>query len=170
MKLSLGVFAFLMSHSAHAVATVTTPYHISLEALRTTAPTEQHEDSDLIDALTQTGMITIGGLSNSFKEAMRTVTSTQHECLMASKNTLEQTYPDGTVRVTLATHTVAGLGGQQALLHQTFNVNACDRWETATHVVRATTQEVVAALSTKLSTLLGVTNGPLLMTHDRIIL
>ena len=162
MKLSLSIIALSSLFTASNARL--TPYHISLNALQTSSPIE--EDSSLIEALSTSGMITVGGLSRSFKDAMKTLTATQHECLMESKNTQEQTYPDGTVRTTLATHTVAGVGGKQALKHQTFNFDACDRFEAATNVIRAATQEVVGAFSSKMTSLFHNTDGPILVTES----
>jgi hypothetical protein len=80
---------------------------------------------------------------------------------MASKNTQEQIYPDGTVRVTFATHTTPGVDGkhQEVLNHQVSQSATCDRFEAATKIVRNTTQVVVGAVASKISSLLHVTDG-----------
>jgi hypothetical protein len=159
MKFSLSI----VIACAAAANAVVTPYSVPLEALLATSPVD--DDSFFMDALTMTGMFTVTDLPASFKSAMRTMTATQHECLMKSSNTQEQTYPDGTVRVTLGTRTVAGVGGKQPLNHKTNNVEVCARFEEAANIVRETTQMVVGAFSSKMTSLLDVTDGPLLMTE-----
>jgi hypothetical protein len=163
MKIKLTSTLVLSSLVAATNANVT-PYRISLESLLSASPLQ--DDSSFMNALTTTGMIAVTSLPDSVKDAARTMLSTQHQCLIASSHTQEQTYADGTVRVTLATHTVAGRGGMQGLNHKTDNsLEECVRFKKATKVFRAMTQIVVAAFAAQITMLVKVTNGPLLVTE-----
>jgi hypothetical protein len=162
MKIS--VTSVLLSSLFAAANANVTPYRVSFDTLQDTLP---DTDDALLKALTETGMISVTTIP-MFQDAARTMVATQHACLMASAQddkTQQQTYPDGTIRVTLGTHTVAGNGGRQPLKHAAHE-EACILFEEAAMAVRQATQEVVAAFATRLTKLLPVTPGPLLVTEE----
>jgi hypothetical protein len=162
--MKIHIASVLLSSLFAAANANVTPYRMSFDSLQGIS---HAGDDALLKALTEAGMISVTSIP-MFQDAARTMVATQHACLLASAQddkTLEQTYADGTVRVTLATHTVAGAGGRQPL-KPAAHEDACILFEEAATAVRQATQEVVVAFAARLTKLLPVTPGPLLVTEE----
>jgi hypothetical protein len=138
-----------------------TPYRLSYDELTM----HQSFDSGFLNALSTTGMVSVTGLPASAKQALATMVASQHACLMEASNKQEQSFPDGTFRRTMATHTVAGAGGMQPLKAVTTSSSeACDVFEAASVVVRQATQSAVRAFATHVNQALEMKKGtPLLI-------
>lgn len=160
--ISLLAFIAIGSSSAAAasVASGFAPYRLSFEALTatgTTGATNEPLLSSLFwEALTEIGMVSVTDLPVAAQQAARDMVQYQHACLTApggegSEGEAAQVhvFGDGTVRRTLATHTVAGVGGRQRLKHG--GSEACAAFARATNVFRDTTHQAVTAFAAKIT-------------------
>jgi hypothetical protein len=160
MKLTSSILISIVFSSASTAAF--TPYRLSYDELTTF----ETLDSGFLNALSTTGMVSVTGLPASAKQALVTMVASQHACLMGASNKQEQSFPDGTFRRTMATHTVAGAGGMQPLKAVTASSSeACDIFEAASVVVRQATQSAVCAFADHVNQALELKEGtPLLIT------
>jgi hypothetical protein len=154
-----------VAYLASSACAAFTPYRLSFDAL-TTKSLNDSEKASLLEALIETGMVSVTGLPAAAKQAAKDMGATQHACLVESDVTQEQTFKDGTVRRTLATHTVAGVGGMQPLKHAATSSEACAAFEEATKIFRKTTHQTVTAFAATLTELLDIQDGPLLVTES----
>jgi hypothetical protein len=115
-------------------------------------------------------MVSVTGLPAPAKQALVTMVASQHACLMEASNKQEQSFPDGTFRRTMATHTVAGAGGRQPLKAATASSSeACDVFEAASELVRQATQSAVQAFAKQVTQCLEMKKGtPLLITTGNV--
>ena len=87
-------------------------------------------------------MLSITGLPAAVKKAAGIMAQNQHACLM---DVAAETFQDGTVRRTLATHAVFGVGGMQPVLKQKI------AFEEASKIFCKTIREVVTTFAEKLA-------------------
>jgi hypothetical protein len=160
MKLTSSILISIVLSSASTAAF--TPYRLSYDELTMF----ESLDSGFLNALSTTGMVSVTGLPAPAKQALVTMVASQHACLMEASNKQEQSFPDGTFRRTMATHTVAGAGGMQPLQASTASSSeACDVFEAASVVVRQATQSAVRAFANHVNQALELKEGtPLLIT------
>ena len=137
----------------------------------TTLVNDEHFTSDTETlfkaALAQVGMLSITGIfsTEDVRRAKDQTLGWLHECAMQSQATKAHTYQDGTVRRTMATHTVPG--GVQEIKHDTVSSKACDMFAENSKVFRSKVAEVTDIFAMRLSSILDVTYNelrPLLRT------
>lgn len=149
-----------------SLANALTPYRLSFDDLVTNP--HHSANAGLWEALTDTGIVSVTGLPETAKQAAWDMVAYQHACLVESEQAQAHDFPDGTVRRTLATHTVEGVGGMQVLKHgSTTAGGSCEAFEQATNVFRATTHTAVTAFAAEITKLLSTSRGsndPLLVT------
>jgi hypothetical protein len=166
------VSALLIAASRPSAAGLT-PFRVSFDAL--TAASEDAlgdatNEALFWEALSTTGMLSVTGLPAAAQQALRTMTLTQHACLLEAPNQQQQTFLDGTVRRTLATQTVPQVvheGGMQPLEIVTDRSSlskVCLDFEAASWIVRQATQSAVSAFAKHVAQGLEMKEGtPLLM-------
>lgn len=114
-----------------------------------------------MDALSHVGMVSVTNIpfTTSKHETLRSM----HKCSQESAATLKHTFDDGTVRRTMATHTIPG--GMQDIPHAT---KACDAFSKASNDLRRTVAEVTEAFASRLHSVLDFedTTSPLLATVE----
>jgi len=113
-----------------------------------------------MDALTTVGLVSITDIPNFDKETMF---KSMQDCSPESAVTREHTFPDGTRRRTLATHTIPG--GVQRMSHNSAN---CDSFSKTSNDFRKTVAQVTTAFATLLATILHLEDDskPLLTTNE----
>jgi hypothetical protein len=170
MKLSFHSALALSSQVVMVVSSasgVFRPHRIAYEALvneQGAFDSSTTQASLFKDALTNVGMVSVTGIFKDSQVKKETL-SWLHECAMESDATVEHTYPDGTVRRTMATHTVPG--GVQTIDHKTGKA-ACDSFSKSSDVFRSKVAEATRAFAARLSSVLDIKNakeGPLLSTE-----
>lgn len=168
MKTFLPVFlasCLVLSKTASAFS----PFRVSFDDLTSTKFADESLESDFSGALSTNGILSITGLPAAAKEAAMTMAATQHACLMDSTNKQEQLFQDGTVRRTLATHSVAGVGGIQLLAPKTSSPSqACATFEAASFTFRQTTQVAVSAFAKHVTQGFKTESGALLSTAGSV--
>eukprot|EP00586_Coscinodiscus_wailesii_P012615 CAMPEP_0172514168 /NCGR_PEP_ID=MMETSP1066-20121228/257814_1 /TAXON_ID=671091 /ORGANISM="Coscinodiscus wailesii, Strain CCMP2513" /LENGTH=421 /DNA_ID=CAMNT_0013294719 /DNA_START=82 /DNA_END=1344 /DNA_ORIENTATION=- len=117
-----------------------------------------------VDALSEYGIISIKDIGG-FSENKRQTLIHLHECAKYSAATKEHTFHDGTVRLTMATHTIPGGDGQQEIHHGALDSEACAEFTNASDKLRKNVHEAVGAFSERLGSILNV-ESPLLSTKD----
>ena len=114
--------------------------------------------TSFMDALSHVGMVSVTNIPFASKqETFLSVPKCSHE----SAATIKHTFDDGTVRHTMATHTVPG--GMQKIPHAT---TACDGFSKASDELRRTVAAVTEAFSFRLNSILELEDKstPLLAT------
>lgn len=111
-------------------------------------------------ALTQDGMLSISDIPGYASQRMKTLQNL-HKCAILSSATREHTFTDGTTRLTMATHTVSGPGGQQVINHnvpqdEDKKVIACDLFSSSSDELRRIVNKVTLAFSNQLASLIDV--------------
>mmetsp|Transcript_24609 Transcript_24609/g.40815 ORF Transcript_24609/g.40815 Transcript_24609/m.40815 type:complete len:709 (+) Transcript_24609:44-2170(+) len=117
---------------------------------------------ELEQALTDVGMISVTDIPNYSTLKLQVLTQS-HECSKKSQAAAEHTYSDGTTRRTLATYTIPGPGGAQAIDHKTSD-KACADFDDSAARFRAVVADVTNVFSERLSALLDL-ESPLLTTQ-----
>ncbi|KAI2488621.1 hypothetical protein MHU86_25675 [Fragilaria crotonensis] len=114
--------------------------------------------TSFMDALSQVGMVSVTNIP--FASKYETFLNL-HRCSHESAATLKHTFNDGTIRHTMATHTVPG--GMQKISHATM---ACDGFSKASDELRQTVADVTEAFSFRLNSILELEDKstPLLAT------
>jgi hypothetical protein len=140
MKLFVGLLSTLAWTCVHGDPAVYRPTRISYQDL------VEHGSSNvgsvLHEALTTVGMVSITGLPQ--RSAWKDLTlASLHQCSLDSQATKQELFPDGSLRRTMATHTVPGEGGVQTIRHGVDN-KVCESFQEASRLFR---QE--AALATQ---------------------
>lgn len=122
----------------------------------------------LLKELQDVGMVSITQIPNLKEMKNEALSWTLHSCAQESSVGRSHKYPDGTVRRTLATHTIPG--GSAKLNHQT-DSTSCGKFDKAIVPFRAAVDDVTKLFATRLSLLLDnlsdFSAAPLLMTEDR---
>jgi hypothetical protein len=114
--------------------------------------------TSFMDALSHVGMVSVTNIP--FTSKHETFLSL-HKCSHESAATLTHTFADGTVRHTMATHTVPG--GMQKIPHAT---TACDGFSKASNDLRQTVATVTEAFAFRLNSIIDLEDksSPLLAT------
>lgn len=115
----------------------------------------------LLTALQDVGMVSVTDIP-SFRK-METLTSLP-SCIKESKATATHTYPDGTRRRTLATHSVPG---DLHMLQHELHTDACQAFDDNSLVFRQTVADVTQIFASHLASLLDLTEQPILFSEDQ---
>jgi len=156
-----------------------TPVRLSYQSLSvdsSSPPLGDHarKSYPLLDSLSDSGLVSITNIPG-FAVLKNDVMRHLQECLddqeKGSGNVLDHAYDDGTVRRTMATVTVPGPGGAQALFKDTEwaqNVPSCDNLRQLSNTFRKLVQDVTNTFAHRLTTELGHSiRSPLMKTrHD----
>lgn len=116
-------------------------------------------------ALSETGIVSIRGIPDMNHK--KKVLSTLHKCALESKATQEHTFPDGTRRLTMATHSIPG--GVQNIDHKSSSSQDCKSFDESSKHFRATVEIATNAFAHLLGRLFGLDKSleePLLSTVD----
>jgi hypothetical protein len=131
------------------------------------ADEESFSGHALLGALGHVGMISVTGIPG-MADMKRQVLTKVDACARRSRAVQTHTFGDGTVRRTLATHTVPGPGGVQEIHHHDDDANdgdtICNEFAKDSKVFRSTVAEVTNAFAARLSSLLDISPTPLLST------
>lgn len=155
MKVFQTVLWFTALHSllvwaSDAPTTRFQPLKIQFDDLVATA--DSPNERTFLQALQQVGMVSITNIPN-FKELKRSTLSwNMHVCSQESAAARVNYYPDGTLRRTLASHTVPQ--GAQTFQHQIDSV-ACKNFNEAAQPFRQTITHVTSLFASRLSSLLS---------------
>jgi len=116
----------------------------------------------LLNALGRVGMISVTNIPG-MSDSKHNVLSGIPGCAQESKATQTHTFGDGTVRRTLATHTVPG--GVQEIVHDDDEDSTiCQEFAKESKSFRLTVAQVTQAFATRLASLLEIHPSPLLST------
>ena len=109
----------------------------------------------IIQALSQTGMISITGIP-SFDPDKDETLRWMHACALESQATKEQTFADGTRRRTLATHTLPNdeVDNKHKIAHEVPHSVSCDQFDASSQAFRARVADVTQVFAEVLSGLL----------------
>lgn len=136
--------------ASSAAATTFSPSRISYASLAGRNP---QDSKILLEALQDVGMISITDIPSFPKK--ETLASLP-ECIKAAETASEHTFPDGTRRRTLATHSVAG--DMEVMMHNSDDDNvACKTFDEKGLSFRKSVADVTKAFATHLSDLLDAT-------------
>jgi hypothetical protein len=127
-----------------------------------------HTSDLLMDALTNYGIVSIKNLPGRYIDSKNKALAYLNACALESSATQEHAFPDGTVRLTMATRTVPGPGGQQEVKHGVSSESlACDDFSDASDMLRGSVSQAVRAFSARLSSVLNsASSTPLLSTKN----
>jgi hypothetical protein len=166
MKLSSFFCAFALFFSASATKASFKPLKISYESLDNDDFffSETVQES-LMGALHTVGMVTITDIPGMKALKERVLSWDLHACAKESSAAKLNRYPDGTERLTLATHTLPGGGAQKFDLKT--DSGFCKTFSAASDPFRETVARVTEVFASRLSSSLALPDkagGPLLMT------
>ena len=117
-------------------------------------------------ALSNVGMVAIKNVPGYAAQRSRAL-SQIHSCAVDSTAARSHTFPDGTVRRTMATHTVPGPGGAQKLSHGESASSSCKEFTMASDPLRSIIARVTQAFANRLGeTFEAGDNRALLSTQD----
>ena len=159
MKLNIAALLSLLIASVDAGGNFFHAQSIPYEALMTCDPSMR---SSFENALTTSGIISIQGIPGMKHkdDAMVSLPG----CAIMSKAAKEHTFPDGTRRLTLATHSVPG--GVQTMDHKT-SAEACESFNQASKPFRLTVASVTQAFADCMAASFDLEGDePLLTTED----
>lgn len=147
MKLTLAALLPLVVAAASATAEgFFRPTRVSYEDLM--SGDHVSTKSTLAEALSTTGMISVTDIPDF--QSKQEVMASLHGCAVKSKATEAHTFPDGTRRLTLATHSVPGSGGVQTVDHKS-DSNHCAAFDTASMSFRRTVATATQAFADRLA-------------------
>lgn len=147
--------------TAPSAVLVVEPPRISFDAL------ERGDDSSLkvlLDALTTTGLISVTNVPDLHSD---NVFSNLHACALVSKASQKQRFADGAQRLTLATHSIPGPGGRQAIQHNTNMEPACMEFDQVSDEFRNQVASATQLFADRLTQALPNIEVPLLQTAQQ---
>jgi hypothetical protein len=167
-------FAVLFSSAIippHYAASTYHPTRIAYETLMDEdAFTSSNAHEDFLDALTSVGIVSITGIPAGRFSKQDVLSWGFHECVMSSDAAQEYNFPDGTRRLTLATHTIPGPGGARQVFHQDIGSSSsevCKFFSEASNEFRSTVADVTEAFASRLTSVLADSlTTPLSVTAD----
>eukprot|EP00934_Nitzschia_sp_Nitz4_P003513 Nitzschia sp. Nitz4//scaffold195_size40117//37913//40184//NITZ4_007582-RA/size40117-snap-gene-0.11-mRNA-1//-1//CDS//3329540383//3503//frame0 len=145
------------------------PFRVSYNSLVEDNKGENTEsDLLLLDALTNVGMVSVTNMPASFRQSKKETLEWTHPCVEASAATKEHIFEDGTSRKTIATHTVPGPGGIQAMDHGSSDHGPCANFDRASYEFRQEVDKTTRAFANRVSHLLdaSMSGEALLATED----
>jgi hypothetical protein len=161
LKLTLAAFTALAVPAAAAFQ----PPRISYESLLKGGDTLR--ESPFTKALSETGILSVTGIPGMNRREV--ALSLLRKCAQESKAAREHRFPDGTRRLTMATHTVPG--GVQKIDHKVSS-QACESFDEASDSFRATVATATKAFANGVAELYGYASSeeqePLLSTANEI--
>jgi hypothetical protein len=173
---ALVVAAGVSGHPVAASSSPFQPFRVTFDALvgKEKVPVDGLH-RDLLRALTDVGMVSITGLPQPGRDSLTKMLASQHECIMINKNKnsdgaasssniQEQTFADGTVRRTIATHTLPTAGMVPVELKDN-KEGPCHDFKESSAIVRDYVERVVSNFAYQVTDFL-VTDRPLLVTND----
>lgn len=135
------------------------PFRLTFDAL--TSSDETVSSEAFFEALSNQGIVSVTNLPSPAREAAVTMAATQHACLMETSTSKQvQTFPDGTIRRTIATQTTAEGGMQKIDISNDHAV--CATFEEASVIFRTTAQAAVNSFAQLITKGLKTNEGPLL--------
>lgn len=138
------------------------PQRITYDALM---KNEHAARVSFMDALSTVGLVSITDVPSYQDLKRETLSWNLHECSQDSAATQAHTFPDGTVRRTLATRTVPGLGGVQKIEHKAEDSDACSAFTKSSDELRSKIAQVIKVFATRLSSEMDVAT-PIMATQE----
>mmetsp|Transcript_48457 Transcript_48457/g.73207 ORF Transcript_48457/g.73207 Transcript_48457/m.73207 type:complete len:659 (-) Transcript_48457:105-2081(-) len=160
MKISAAIvlLAFSLDSASAKAMPLYQPHRISYEEL---VMNKGYGTESFMEALSSVGLITVNGIPG-YAHQRNDALLRLHGCSLESKAALSHKFEDGTVRRTMATHTIPGPGGAQSILHDS---DACASFDAASKTLRSTVADVTAAFGKSLGDFISI-EKPLLETED----
>lgn len=115
------------------------PVRIDYQTLANNSDEDVKAIQSMMETLHNVGMVSVTNFPSSFRRNKQTVQAYAESCSQESQAAKTHVFQDGTKRTTMASHTVAGPGGIQALKHG--DTAACETFAQASQAFR---QEVDA--------------------------
>lgn len=122
----------------------------------------------LLDALSNVGLVSIIDIPSYLDAKRDTLSWKFQECVEDSVATQAHTFFDGTVRRTLATHTVPGPGGVQKIEHKAEDSEACSIFSESSDAMRSVIAHVTDIFASRLSSAMEL-NTPIMATKDGFV-
>jgi len=161
MKLSI---ALALTFFSVVKATTFSPARISYGDLRDRKGGTSSSDV-LLNALRQVGMVSITNIP-SFRPIKLETLKSLPDCIQKSSDVATHIFPDGTLRQTIATHTLAG--DMQTMKHYSTNNSACQALDQVSDTFREVVADVTNAFAIHLAAALDLDDDtPVLSSQER---